>query len=269
MGKVLIEIRGLRKKYFDFNNIELVTALGGVKLSIFENEFFALVGPSGCGKSTLLYILAGLLKPTQGEILIDGQPIEGPSVQRGMVFQEWALLPWKSVRGNIELGLKYKKVPKEERNEIVNYLANMVGLEKFLNCYPHELSGGMKQRVGLARALANDPRVILFDEPFASVDAQTRMTLQEELLKIWAQANKTMVFVTHSVEEAVFLADRVGIMTCVPSTVKKIKQVNLPRPRTWREMQDNKTFSEIKSEVLDAVREEVMAAKKEEAPKPY
>jgi NitT/TauT family transport system ATP-binding protein len=181
-----------------------------------------------------------------------------------MVFQEWALLPWKSVRGNIELGLQYKKIPKKERDEIVNYFACMVGLEKFLQCYPRELSGGMKQRVGLARALANDPRVILLDEPFASVDAQTRLTLQEELLKIWAQANKTMIFVTHSVEEAVFLADRVGILTAGPSKVKEIKTITLPRPRSWKDMQDNPLFSELKNYILEKVRQEVVITQREE-----
>lgn len=266
MKKILIEIRNLKKIYFDFNNVESVIALNGVNLTIFENEFFSLVGPSGCGKSTLLYILAGLLKPTAGEIFIDGHLILGPSAERGMVFQEWALLPWKSVKGNIELGLRFKKVPKEDREPIIDHFVKLVGLEEFVDKYPHELSGGMKQRVGLARALANNPRVILFDEPFASVDAQTRLTLQEELVKIWNQENKTMIFVTHSVDEAVFLSDRVGIMSCRPGAIKEIVDVKLPRPRTWKEMQFYGTFIEIKNYVLEKVREEVLAVKKEEKP---
>ena len=264
MDKTVLKIVNLKKTYFDFNHVASVTALEKVNLEIYENEFFSLVGPSGCGKSTLLYILAGLLKQTDGEIFFDHAPIHGPSAERGMVFQEWALLPWKTVYENIELGLKLRRVPKADRTAVIDRFLRLVNLEKFVDKYPYELSGGMKQRVGLARALANNPRVIFFDEPFASVDAQTRLTLQEELLRIWMEEKKTMLLVTHSVDEAIFLSERIGVMSSRPGKIKEIVRIDLPRPRTWSEIQDHAHFHKLRNHILEAVRQEVLAGNLEE-----
>lgn len=200
-------------------------------LTVKRGEFLAIVGPSGCGKSTFLDMIAGLAKPSSGEILIDGKKITGPALDRGIVLQGYALFPWRTVRKNVEFGLEVKNVPEKEREAISQRYIELVGLKNFENRYPYELSGGMKQRVAIARALAYDPDVLLMDEPFAAVDAQTRETLQEELLRIWEKTKKTIVFVTHGIDEAVFLADRVAVMTTNPGTIKDIVTINLPRPR--------------------------------------
>lgn len=206
-------------------------AIKQLDLTVRQGEFLAIVGPSGCGKSTFLDMIAGLAKPSSGEILIDGKKITGPALDRGIVLQGYALFPWRTVRKNVEFGLEVKKVPEKEREAISQRYIELVGLKNFENRYPHELSGGMKQRVAIARALAYDPDVLLMDEPFAAVDAQTRETLQEELLRIWEKTKKTIVFVTHGIDEAVFLADRVAVMTANPGTIKDIVTINLPRPR--------------------------------------
>jgi NitT/TauT family transport system ATP-binding protein len=202
-----------------------------VDLNIYTGEFLAIVGPSGCGKSTLLDLLAGLEHATSGKISLDGFPVTGPGMNRGVVMQGYALFPWLSVKANVEFGLKIKKMPKTEREEISRYYLDLVGLAGFANRYPHEISGGMKQRVAIARALAFDPDVLLMDEPFAALDAQTRETLQEELLRIWERTKKTIVFVTHGIDEAVFLADRIAVMDTGPGRIKKILEVELGRPR--------------------------------------
>lgn len=207
-------------------------ALKDFTLSIKEGEFVAIVGPSGCGKSTLLDILSGLFKADSGSITIDEKIVDGPALDRGFVMQSYALFPWRTVRKNVEFGLELKKIHKKERHEISNKFIELVGLNGFEDRYPHELSGGMKQRVAIARALAYDPEVLLMDEPFAAVDSQTRENLQDELLKIWEKTNKTIIFVTHSIEEAVLLADRVVVMTENPGTIKEIIPIDLPRPRT-------------------------------------
>lgn len=206
-------------------------AISGLNLTVRDGEFLAILGPSGCGKSTFLDMVAGLAHPSSGEILIDGKPVQGPSLDRGIVLQGYALFPWRTVRENVEFGLEIKKVPKGERRRISRDFLDLVGLREFENRYPHELSGGMKQRVAIARALAFDPEILLMDEPFGALDAQTRETLQDELLRIWEETKKTILFVTHSIDEAVFLADRVAVMTANPGTIREIVNIHLPRPR--------------------------------------
>ncbi|GMB00722.1 ABC transporter ATP-binding protein [Pelosinus sp. IPA-1] len=206
-------------------------AIKQLDLTVNKGEFLAIVGPSGCGKSTFLDMIAGLAKPSSGEIFIDNKLITGPALDRGIVLQGYALFPWRTVRKNVEFGLEIKKVPQKQRAEISQKYIELVGLHNFEDRYPHELSGGMKQRVAIARALAYDPEVLLMDEPFAAVDAQTREVLQEELLRIWEKTKKTIVFVTHGIDEAVFLADRVAVMSTNPGRIKEIVSINLPRPR--------------------------------------
>ena len=219
------------EKVFKDNKRGDVTALKDVTFGVEEGEFFCIVGPSGCGKSTLLQLIMGLERPTAGEILIDGTPVDGHILDCGMVFQEYALFPWKTVQGNIEFGPKMRRVAKKERRDIARRYIELTGLREFEAHYPHEISGGMKQRVAIARALANEPEVLLMDEPFAAVDALLREILQQEILRIWVQTKKTIVFVTHQIEEAVFLADRVLVMSARPGRVKEIIEVDLPRPR--------------------------------------
>jgi NitT/TauT family transport system ATP-binding protein len=207
------------------------SAVKDLSLNVKKGEFVSIVGPSGCGKSTFLDILAGLSEPSSGDIFIDGRKITGPALDRGIVLQGYALFPWRTVRQNIEYGLEIKKIKKAERKAISDRFIDLVELNGFTESYPYELSGGMKQRVAIARALAYDPEVLLMDEPFAAVDAQTRETLQDELLNIWEKTGKTIIFITHSIEEAVFLADRVAVMSASPGVIKRIIDVELPRPR--------------------------------------
>ncbi len=218
-------------KQQDSDSLTNFEAIKQLDLTVKQGEFLAIVGPSGCGKSTFLDMIAGLAKPSSGEIFIDNRKITGPALDRGIVLQGYALFPWRTVRKNVEFGLEIKKIPEKDRKDISQRYIELVGLKNFEERYPHELSGGMKQRVAIARALAYDPEVLLMDEPFAAVDAQTRETLQEELLRIWEQTQKTIVFVTHGIDEAVFLADRVAVMTANPGTIKDIITINLPRPR--------------------------------------
>ena len=230
-------------------------ALKDVDLQVAKGEFVAIVGPSGCGKSTFLDILVGLAKPTSGRILIDGKEVKGPDLSRGIVMQGYALFPWRSVRQNVEFGLEIKKVPKPHRKAISQKYIDLVGLTDFADHYPHQLSGGMKQRVAIARALAYEPEVLLMDEPFAAVDAQTRETLQDELLRIWEETGKTIIFVTHSIEEAVFLADRVAVMTCNPGTIKEILPTMLPRPRTLGAVRTSPDFAWVAHKVWELLHE--------------
>jgi NitT/TauT family transport system ATP-binding protein len=207
------------------------TALRDVSFAVNEGEFVSILGPSGCGKSTLLDVIAGLLKVEKGCVKIDGKEIDKPSLEIGFVMQSYALFPWRTVRKNIEYGLELKKVPKKERREIsAKYLA-LIKLESFADRYIYELSGGMKQRVAIARSLSCNPGILLMDEPFAAVDAQTRENLQDELLNIWEETKKTILFVTHNIEESVILSDRVIVLTENPGTVKKIVPIRLARPR--------------------------------------
>ena len=218
------------------------TAISNINLDVSKGEFLAIVGPSGCGKSTLLDILAGLTKPTSGEIYIDGKLVTGPALDRGIVLQGYALFPWRTVKQNVEFGLEVKKISTEERHEISEHFIQLVGLKGFEDCYPLELSGGMKQRVAIARALAYDPEVLLMDEPFAAVDAQTRETMQDELLRIWDDTKKTIIFITHSIDEAVYLADRVVVLSNNPGTIRDIIPVKLPRPRYKGDIKSSAEF---------------------------
>ena len=233
-----------------------VRALQRFDLEVDEGEFVSIVGPSGCGKSTFLNVLLGLLRPDSGELLVDGQRISGPGTDRAMVFQEFGLLPWRTVQSNVELGLELKRMPLEQRHAISRKLIEMVGLSGFEGHYPHELSGGMKQRVGLARALATDPEVLLMDEPFAALDAQTRDVMQVELLRIWQQARKTVLFVTHQIEEAVYLSDRVVVMTRRPGYTKKVFNIPLSRPRDY-EMRVTPQFNDLKLAIWQTLKDEI------------
>jgi NitT/TauT family transport system ATP-binding protein len=222
---IKISVQGVGMVYRD--NV----ALAKVDLDLAENSFTCLLGPSGCGKSTLLNMIAGFAKPSYGQILVDGRPVDGPGPERGVVFQEYALFPWRTALGNVAFGPKQKGANKSEQREIaMRYLAK-VGLAGHEHKYPGNLSGGMKQRVAIARALANDPSVLLMDEPFGALDAQTREVLQEEMLRIWEQDRKTVLFVTHSISEAIFLADRIVVMGTRPGMVKEVVDPDLPHPR--------------------------------------
>lgn len=257
-----IEVRDLNVSYLDAATGRRHLALDEMDLDIREGEFLVVVGPSGCGKSTLLSTIAGFMQPQSGRLQINGTPITGPGRDRGVVFQDYALLPWKTVVDNVALGLKFRGVPKAERtNTAIEYLT-LAGLSDAVKKYPHELSGGMRQRAAVARTLANAPDVILMDEPFAAVDAQTRMTLQEELVRIWAQSRATVFFVTHSVEEAIFLGDRVVVLQDRPGPIKADIQVNIDRDlRTWPDLNNNARFQELREEITALVRKN-MAPKK-------
>lgn len=204
-----------------------LTALDDVSLDVADGTFLSLVGPSGSGKSTLLDLLGGLTTPTSGEILIDGEPVRGPGLDRGVVFQQYALFPWRTARANVEFGLEGGPLGKRQRAERAREYLALVGLSGFEDRYPHELSGGMKQRVAIARSLAYDPAVLLMDEPFAALDAQTREQLQDELLRIWRRTGKTIVFITHGIDEAVYLGQRVAVLTSRPGRLKAVVDIEL------------------------------------------
>ncbi|MDR2131958.1 MAG: ABC transporter ATP-binding protein [Clostridiales Family XIII bacterium] len=223
-------------------------ALKDISLNVRSGEFLTVVGPSGCGKSTFLYILAGLIKKTSGNVRINGQEIKGPALDRGIVMQAYALFPWRTVLKNVEFGLEVKKLPKRERKSIAREFIELVGLSDFADRYPYELSGGMKQRIAIARALAYNPDVLLMDEPFAAVDEQTRGSLQAETLRIWEKTNKTIIFVTHSIEEAVYLSDRIVVMTSGPGKIRGIVDVALPRPRD-EAIKNTKEFASYRNKV--------------------
>jgi len=225
-----IEARNLCKTYESSDGN--VVALQDVSLKVTDSEFVSILGPSGCGKSTLLRIVDGLANADSGEVLMDGKPIERPTQERGFVFQSFNLFPWRTVRGNIEFGMEIKGASKSERKSVSQRLIELVGLQGFERKYPYELSGGMQQRVGIARALAIDPAVLLMDEPFGALDAQTREDMQDELLRIWAAARKTVLFVTHSIEEAIYLSDRVMIMTPRPGRILAVLDIPFDRPRS-------------------------------------
>ena len=255
MAKPKITIRNLSVDYVSEERRERHTAIEGLSLDILENEFLCVAGPSGCGKSTLISAIAGFIRPRAGTLLMDGRTILEPGADRGVVFQEYALLPWRKVIDNVALGLKLRGVPKAERHRIAERYLALTNLTEAAEKYPHELSGGMKQRVAVARTLANTPQVMLMDEPFAAVDAQTRMTLQEELVRIWEQSQVTVLFVTHSVDEAVFLGDRVVVLSPRPAHVKDTVEVSIPRSRrTWGLMNADPDFIGLRDRVLQLVR---------------
>lgn len=231
------------------------TAIKDIDFSVKEGEFITLVGPSGCGKSTLLDLLMGFTQPSKGRILIDGREITGPGLDRGIVFQQYALFPWKTARGNIEFGLEAKGIPRREWKEQAEYYLDLVGLKKFADRYPHELSGGMKQRIAIARSLAFNPDVLLMDEPFAALDAQTRETLQSELLRIWEKTGKTIIFITHGIDEAVYLGERVVVLTPNPGTVKSIVDIPLKHRLEDADIKSNPAFVEARHEVWNLLHE--------------
>jgi len=250
-----IVVRDLRLEYYSEERGERHVAVDALSLDIAENEFLCVVGPSGCGKSTLIAAIAGFLKPRAGTLTMNGLPIGKPGADRGVVFQEYALLPWKRVIDNVALGLKFKGMGKAERHAIARRFLEITNLADAAQKFPHELSGGMKQRAAVARTLANAPEVMLMDEPFAAVDAQTRLTLQEELVRIWGQSRVTVMFVTHSVEEAVFLADRVVVLTPGPGRVKASIPVPIARERrNWTTMNADAEFARLRDQVLGLVR---------------
>jgi NitT/TauT family transport system ATP-binding protein len=231
---------------------ERLLALDHINLEVRAGEFLCIVGPSGCGKSTLLHLIAGLHSQSSGQVLVDGEPVQGPGTDRIMIFQDHGLFPWLTVGDNVEFGMKMKGVPKAERRERVEHYLRLVHLAKFEKSYIHQLSGGMRQRVAIARALATEPDVLLMDEPFAALDAQTRDLLHDELERIWSETGCTIIFVTHNVREAVRLGDRVALMTFRPGRVKSEFPINLPRPRS---LEDPEVALTARA-VLDELREE-------------
>jgi NitT/TauT family transport system ATP-binding protein len=245
-------IRNLSKTYFDPYAGAHVTAVREVSLEVGESEFVAIVGPSGCGKTTILNMIAGFIPASAGEILLDGRHVSGPGPDRGVVFQSFALFPWKTVLENVAFGPKMRGAGKAEREKTAREYLALAGLAHAAERYPNELSGGMQQRVGVARALANEPDVLLMDEPFASVDAQTRMTLQEELTRIWQARRPTVIFITHDVNEAVFLANRVIVLS--KGRLLAEIDVPLPRPRAWDALIEDEQFKKIAGQVLHLVR---------------
>ncbi len=243
-------------KVFKTRKAEL-KVLDNCSIELKENEFVSIVGTSGCGKSTLLNIIAGLLPPTSGKVIIDGQAIKGPGRDRGVVFQSYTLFPWLTVEKNILFALKNTKLSNKEKSELVKDYISSVGLSGFENSYPKELSGGMKQRVAIARALVYKPAVMLMDEPFGALDAQTRGMMQELLLKVWQEHKTTVLFITHDVDEAIFMSDRVLIMTARPGKIKEEISINLNRPRNY-EMLTSPEFMALKRQILNAIRSETL-----------
>ena len=248
-----VEVRGLGKDFASRGKI--VRALDGAEVGLSENEFVSLIGTSGCGKSTLLSILAGLQEPSRGAILLDGRPIEGPGRDRGLVFQSYTLFPWLTAQANVEFALRGNGMPKRKRRDVARAHLRLVGLESFADSYPTELSGGMKQRVAIARALAYRPEVLLMDEPFGALDALTRQVMQELLTSIWEQHKITVLFVTHDVEEAVYVSDRALVMTNPPGRIKEEIEITLPRPRS-HDMLSTPEFAELYGRVLESIRSE-------------
>lgn len=256
---VKVKIDNVVKKY-NTRKGEMI-ALNGINLEIKENEFICVVGPSGCGKSTLLNIIAGLLEPTSGNVWVDGKMVDGPGPERGVVFQQYALFPWLTVLKNVEFGLKLKGVTGgQATDEAMKYL-KMVDLEQFVNSYPKELSGGMKQRVAIARAYAVNPQVLLMDEPFGALDAQTRTQLQTELLLTWEKERKTCFFITHDVDEAIILAQKVIIMSARPGRIKEIVDIKIPYPRT-QETKMTPEFLDFKNYIWSQVYQEYLEVRK-------
>ncbi|MBF9033715.1 ATP-binding cassette domain-containing protein [Rhodobacterales bacterium HKCCE2091] len=257
----LLEITGVTRTFPGVRGGPPVRALEPTDLSLEENDFVTILGPSGCGKSTLLRIVGGLDRPTAGTVTLDGRPVTGPGRDRGMVFQSYTLFPWLTVAENIAFGPKQRGMPAAEIREIVADYIDAVGLRGFENYWPAHLSGGMQQRCAIARALANDPRVLLLDEPFGALDNQTRMLMQELLLSVWETHRKTVIFVTHDIEEAVFMASRVVTMTARPGRIKSITPVPFGHPRDYT-LKSTPEFSEIRLKLTEEIRSEAIAAAK-------
>ncbi|MBQ1765104.1 MAG: ABC transporter ATP-binding protein [Aquincola sp.] len=253
----LLTVRGVERRFESSHGSTL--ALSATDLQVAENDFITILGPSGCGKSTLLRIVAGLDHPTAGEVLLDGRRITGPGADRGMVFQSYTLFPWLTVRDNVCFGLRERGLPRAQQIEIAQSFLQKVGLTGFEHHYPKQLSGGMQQRTALARALANGPRMLLMDEPFGALDHQTRELMQELLLGIWEVERTTVLFVTHDIDEAVFMGSRVMVMSARPGRIKLDRPVPLPHPRHYA-VKTTAAFSELKAELTEQVRTEVLAA---------
>lgn len=236
-----------------------VVALDGIDLEVAQSEFVSIVGPSGSGKSTFLYIVGGFVRPSGGRVLVDGEPVTRPGPERGIVFQEFVLFPWKTVLGNVTYGLAEKGVPRRERHARAREFLDLVKLSGFEKHYPKELSGGMKQRVAIARTLIMDPDVLLMDEPFGSIDAQTRAIMQTELMQIWERTQKTVLFVTHSVEEALFLSDRIYVFSNRPARVKATIEVDIPRPRDPEQILGTERYAGLHKQIWELLREEQSA----------
>ncbi|HEY8691325.1 MAG TPA: ABC transporter ATP-binding protein [Chloroflexota bacterium] len=254
-GRPVIEVQQVYKQFprkSAAGEMEDLRVLDGVSLEVQDCEFVSIIGPSGCGKTTLLRMLAGMARPEQGRVLVAGEEVRGPGPERAMVFQDYALLPWADALTNVAFGLKLRGMGKEQRLARAQELLELVGLEGFEHSLPKQLSGGMQQRIGLARALAVEPQILLMDEPFGSLDEISRRGMQVELLRIWEQHKKTAVFVTHSVDEAVFLSDRVVVMTARPGRIAAVLSVDLPRPRS-RDMEESAPFGDIRAAVWRAL----------------
>ena len=252
MTQPKLEVRNLIKG-FPRGRGEVVPVLDDVSFTVADLEFVAIVGPSGCGKSTFLRIVDGLIPPDHGTIHINGQPVNGPGHRRGMVFQSFDLFPWRTAIGNVEFGLEMMDVPRRECRERAQRWIQLVGLTGFEHSYPHQLSGGMQQRVGIARALAIEPEVLLMDEPFGALDVQTRDLLQDELLAIWQRERKTVVFVTHSIEEAIYLADRIVLFTPRPARIERVLDVPFARPRT-EDVKSTPAFVDLRREIWQSLK---------------
>ena len=263
MGQPTYKIRIDRLSKVFQTKRDTVTAIADITIEVADGEFVCIVGPSGCGKTTLLRILAGLEEASSGEVDVrasgNGRPVNS------MVFQEQSIFPWMAVRDNVAYGLRMRGVPRAERYEIADRFIRMTGLTRFAHCYPNQLSGGMKQRVSVARAFANDPEILLMDEPFGALDEQTRIILQQELLKIWENSRKTTVFITHSIDEALCLGDRVMIMTAHPGRIKEIIPVDLPRPREIATIRTTLHYNKLFQDIWLSLREEVFKGKHSEA----
>lgn len=255
--KLLVE--GVSRVFGGVSGAKPVRALEPTNLEVAENDFITILGPSGCGKSTLLRIIAGLDRPTQGRVLLDGRAVTGPGADRGMVFQSYTLFPWLTVAQNIAFGLRERAVPAAQRREIVEAYIDKVGLRGFENHFPKQLSGGMQQRTAIARALANDPQILLLDEPFGALDNQTRALMQELLLGIWERERKTVLFVTHDIEEAIFVASRVVVMSARPGRIKADLAVDLPHPRHYT-MKTSPEFNTLKARLTEEIRAEAVLA---------
>jgi ABC-type nitrate/sulfonate/bicarbonate transport system ATPase subunit len=253
MSQPILAVRGVERRF------DKTLALQATDLDVAENDFITILGPSGCGKSTLLRIVAGLDHQTAGEVMLEGQRIDGPGADRGMVFQSYTLFPWLTVRDNVCFGLVERGLPRAQQLEIAEAFLNKVGLRGFEHHYPKQLSGGMQQRVAIARALANGPRMLLMDEPFGALDHQTRELMQELLLGIWEQERKTVLFVTHDIDEAVFMGSRVVVMSARPGRIKLDRKVDIPHPRHYS-VKTTPAFTELKAELTEQVRVEVRAA---------
>ncbi len=251
-----IQVERLSHRYS--RNAETVSALEDVSLAIAPGELVSIVGPSGCGKTTLLSIVAGFIPPTAGEVRVAGAPVSGPGRDRGVVFQSFALFNWLTVQENVEFGPRMRGVRVAERRERSDQLLALVGLTRFRNRFPYELSGGMKQRAAIARALANDPEILLMDEPFGALDAQSREMMQEELVRIWQSSGKTILFVTHSIDEAIYLSSRVVVFTFRPGRVKHVLQVDFTGDRFDPHIRTGRDFIRAKASILDMVREETL-----------